>query len=209
MKKVLIGIIVLIVIVTVGILAIGRAPEDVERADISDSVMEKDTTEEVESSEFNEDLQQKIVNYDLSKLNFKFTGYGPGKSHEGTFTGISISDIEHNNNTVSKGTITFFTQSVDTGIDQLDGHLCAENFFNCESYPEIIFSLTDVSRKSDTELTATGDLTMKGITKQISFGIMQNSETFSSDFILDVNQFGFTAPNIVDNEVRIQFDTTL
>lgn len=210
MKKILIGIIIIVVIVIIGVLSIGKAPEDVERADVSDSMMEESDTmmEENDSMEFNEELQAKVEDYDLSSLNFKFTGYGPGKSHEGTFNGVSIANIEHNNDHITKGSITFFTQSVRTDNTTLDGHLCGENFFNCSTYPEITFYLTEVSRNSATELSVAGDLVFKGVTKQVSFPLTQDANNFSADFILDVGQFGFGAPG-VDNEVRIEFSSEL
>lgn len=210
MKKFLIGIAVVIVIAIIAfVLSIGRAPEDVKRADIVDPNSTATSTATSTQAGFNAELQQKIENFDLANLHFKFTGYGPGKSHEGTFTGISVSNIEHNNEFITKGTIKFFANSVDTNIGKLDSDLCGKNFFDCPAFPEIVFRLTDVTRNSATELTATGNLTMKGITKQVSFPIAQNGDAFSADFILDVNQFGFTAPGIVDNEARIQFDATL
>lgn len=212
MKKLLIGIVVIVIIVVIGILSIGRAPEDVERADIKDideSMISENGDQDSDVMEFNEMLQKKVEEYDLSSLNFKFTGYGPGKSHDGTFTGISIANIEHNNQFITKGDIKFYVKSVDTGIAKLDADLCFENFFNCDTYPEILFSLTNVSRTNESELAVVGNLTFKGTTKEISFPVRQDGEKVSADFILDVAQFGFTAPSIVDNEVRIQFDTTL
>lgn len=209
MKKILIGLVVVVIVGIVFVLSIGRAPKDVQRAEINDSQDKAQNSATTTPVVFNENLQKSIEDFDLSKLNFKFTGYGPGKSHEGTFNGISIANIEHNNDYITKGTIKFFTESVDTGIDKLDTHLCAENFFDCAKYKEIQFTITNVTRKSVTALDVTGDLTMKGITKQVTFEVKQDSVKLSSDFILDVNQFGFTAPDIVDNEVRIQFDTSL
>lgn len=209
MKKLLIALIVIVILVAIGFLTIGKAPKDVERANIGDTNTPTSTTTDTTAGPIDPLLQKKIEDFDLANLNFKFTGYGPGKSHEGTFTDISISNIEHNNSTITKGTIKFFVESVDTGIGKLDTDLCFENFFNCAAHKEITFTLTGVERKSATELTATGDLTMKGITKPVSFPVTQNGSTFSSQFILDVAQFGFTAPSIVDNEVQIEFDATL
>lgn len=209
MKKILIGLVVVVIVGVVFVLSIGRAPKDVQRAEINDTQDQTTNNATTTPVVFNDKLQKSIEDFDLSKLNFKFTGYGPGKSHDGTFNGISIANIEHNNDYITKGTIKFFTESVDTGIEKLDTHLCAENFFDCAKYKEIQFTITEVARKSVTDLDVTGDLTMKGITKQIKFAIKQDGSKLASDFVLDVNQFGFTAPDIVDNEVRIQFDTTI
>lgn len=214
MKRVLIGIIVLVVIVIIGIFFIGRAPEDIERADINSAVTTKEGESEEEMTQediliTNGILAQKVKNYDPANLNFKFTGYGPGKSHEGTFNTISITNILHDNDTITKGTVSLFAETVNTGIGDLDKHLCVENFLDCVNHPQIRFTVSKVSRVNDVELKVTDDLEFKDTTKEISFTLKQEGDKFSADFVLDVAQFGFVAPNIVDNEVRIQFDSVL
>lgn len=200
MKKLILIIIVFLVIGFGVFLLIGKAPEDIERVDISN--LENMDIENLETS------GDVITDYDISKLKFTFTGYGPGKSHDGTFDEISVSDVQIDGKNLINGKITFQTNSINTGIEKLDADLCKENFFDCQNYPEISYELKGTIQQGNITRVF-GLLTMKNISKNIAFEIKDNDGQFEADFVLDVNQFGFNAPNIVDNEVRIKFNTTI
>ena len=43
------------------------------------------------------------------------------------------------------------------------------NFFDTETYPSITFVSTDIVKKDDNEYDVTGELTIKGVTKKITF----------------------------------------
>lgn len=58
--------------------------------------------------------------------------------------------------------------SVDTGVAGRDNHLRSPDFFEVEKFPEIMFKSTKVEKKGKGWLV-TGDFTMKGVTKSISF----------------------------------------
>ena len=56
----------------------------------------------------------------------------------------------------------------------LEGHLKADRFFDVAAYPTATFTITDITPKilpspTQADYTATGELTMKGQTKSISF----------------------------------------
>ncbi|GBF50835.1 YceI family protein [Leptospira ryugenii] len=51
---------------------------------------------------------------------------------------------------------------------KLEGHLKSEDFFNVEKFPEAIFEIASVT-KADKGYDVRGNLTIKGITKGISF----------------------------------------
>jgi polyisoprenoid-binding protein YceI len=63
--------------------------------------------------------------------------------------------------------LTIKTDSIDTGVADRDAHLRSGDFFEVETFPEITFVSTDVSRDGD-DWTITGDLTIKGITKPVT-----------------------------------------
>ena len=56
--------------------------------------------------------------------------------------------------------------SVDTGNADRDTHLRSADFFDAETYPEITFVSTAVTPDS-----LTGDLTIKGVTKPVTFDL--------------------------------------
>ena len=59
--------------------------------------------------------------------------------------------------------------SVDTGNAQRDAHLRSDDFFDVERYPIITFKSTHVERVSGQEFKVTGDLTIHGVTRSVTF----------------------------------------
>lgn len=62
--------------------------------------------------------------------------------------------------------VTIDASTIDTKNANRDADLRSANFFEVEKYPTIIFRSTKVEAKGN-DLTITGDLTMKGITKPV------------------------------------------
>jgi len=58
------------------------------------------------------------------------------------------------------------TASADTGVDQRDEHLRSPDFFEVGTYPEMTFVSKSIERDDD-EVLIRGDLTIRGITKEI------------------------------------------
>jgi polyisoprenoid-binding protein YceI len=67
-------------------------------------------------------------------------------------------------------TVTIDTSSVDTGIDQRNGHLKSPDFFDVAKYPTATFVSKSFS-KSDGKLTVVGDLTLHGVTKTVTLDV--------------------------------------
>ena len=82
------------------------------------------------------------------------------------FTG----SISYDAKDVTKSSVEFTAKvtSVDTGVAPRDNHLRNADFFEVEKYPEMTFKSTKIEKKGE-QLVMTGDLTMKGMTKSISF----------------------------------------
>lgn len=85
----------------------------------------------------------------------------------------------------------------------LEGHLKGERFFDVAKYPTATFKVTDISPKvlpgpEHTEYTATGELTMKGVTKTINFPVKVTTTSateawMKADFSIDRTAWGITA----------------
>jgi polyisoprenoid-binding protein YceI len=58
-------------------------------------------------------------------------------------------------------------ESIDTGVAARDNHLRTADFFEVAKYPEMTFKTTKVERKGKAGYILTGDLTIKGVTKQV------------------------------------------
>lgn len=78
--------------------------------------------------------------------------------------------INYDAKDISKSTVEFTAKvtSIDTGVSARDNHLRSKDFFEIEKFPDITFKSTKVE-KSGKGWTVTGDFTMKGVTKSISF----------------------------------------
>lgn len=61
--------------------------------------------------------------------------------------------------------------SIDTGVDQRDNHLRGQDFFWAEKYPEISFTSSKVVAKGDNAFDVTGDLTIRGVTRQVTLPV--------------------------------------
>jgi hypothetical protein len=221
MKYSITTIIILLVIVFGGyyfFTQTSKVPEGIPRADVvdlsddsevgasSDSTDENATDSDTVSS-ISDDGSILGSPYKVNDLTFSFVGYGPaGKTETGTFTRIVASDIELDNlgNPIS-GTLTIDAKSVSTGIERLDTHLCADDFFDCQKNPNIVFKLKKAVFSENTpDVTVTGDLTLNGITKEITFKVSQNKFTVVADFLLDTTPFNLKYAG-VNKEVRIKF----
>ena len=88
---------------------------------------------------------------------------GAFNEFEGTAT---IDGDNPGNSTVS---ITINVNSVDTRNEQRDGHLRTNDFFDVANHPTITFTSTSIAHDAGNEFTVTGDLTIKGVTKSVSF----------------------------------------
>jgi len=82
------------------------------------------------------------------------------------FTGVITYDAKD----VAKSSVAFTAKStsIDTGVQGRDNHLRTADFFEVEKYPEVTFKSTSIAKKGN-GWVMTGDFTLKGVTKSISF----------------------------------------
>jgi polyisoprenoid-binding protein YceI len=64
---------------------------------------------------------------------------------------------------------TIDAASVDTNDEKRDGHLKSEDFFDVTNHPKIIVKSTKVEHVSGSDYTITADVTMRGVTKPVTF----------------------------------------
>jgi polyisoprenoid-binding protein YceI len=64
--------------------------------------------------------------------------------------------------------ITIETASIDSGVPKLDEHLRGEDFFNAAKNPQVTFKSSSFTFDGDKVKSASGDLTMNGITKPVT-----------------------------------------
>lgn len=65
---------------------------------------------------------------------------------------------------------TFDVASINTNSEDRDNHLKSADFFDVEQYPTISFQSTNITKAGD-DYEVTGDLTIKDVTKPITFEV--------------------------------------
>jgi len=85
------------------------------------------------------------------------------------FTGLIEADPK--TKTLISAEATIQTASIDTRIEKRDKHLRSADFFDAANYPQIHFKSKSITGSGD-NIIMVGDITMKGVTKEV---ILQGS----------------------------------
>jgi polyisoprenoid-binding protein YceI len=146
----------------------------------------------------------------------EFVGSKAGGKHDGGFKAFSGS-IKPSDADITKSRIavTIDTDSIWTDDDdkmrKLTGHLKSPDFFDVKKYPKAEFVSKEIKaeKKDDNTHVITGDLTLHGTTKTVSFPakVTETPETLAIDstFTIDRTEFGIAyAPAQVHKEVTIK-----
>lgn len=96
---------------------------------------------------------------------------------KGSFSGLTGTLIEDTTNpTRSQVEATIDISSISTGDEQRDAHLKSADFFHHEEHPVMTFKSTKIEKKGDEEYAVTGNLTLRGVTKPLTFAVEGPSE---------------------------------
>jgi len=71
----------------------------------------------------------------------------------------------------SKVDVTVDVSSITTGVEERDTHLKGPDFFDAAKYPAITLVSTGFTKSSATSYSVTGNLTMHGVTKPVTFAV--------------------------------------
>jgi polyisoprenoid-binding protein YceI len=130
-------------------------------------------------------------------------------------------EVAEDGSTSASGTVKAAT--ISTRSDQRDEHLRSPDFFDVEKYPEISFQSTAIEQLDEETYRITGDLTIRGTTKEIVFeGVTQGvdqdpwgntrvglevvGQIERSDFGLNWNQALESGGVLVGKKVKILLD---
>ncbi len=78
-----------------------------------------------------------------------------------------VVEINEKDITKSKVEISIDTNSINTNVQKRDEHLRSADFFDVAKYPTMTFVSKKVAKVGKDKLKVTGDLTLRGITKQV------------------------------------------
>lgn len=160
-----------------------------------------------------------------SKLDLKsayvfWKGSNPFTSHKGTVK-LKSGFLTIVNRELKSGEFVIDMESISNreGIDKLENHLKSSDFFEVDKYPTSKFIITEVTNENQ-KIKITGDLTIKDITKKVSFFgvILENEKAYllKSD-VFKINRAEFNIKymsksffknlkdRFIDDEVEMSF----
>lgn len=85
-------------------------------------------------------------------------------------------EIDSDNPSASSVDATIDVSSIATLDTQRDTHLKSADFLDAEHYPTITFKSSKIEKTGDEEYNLTGDLTIHGVTKQVTLKVESPSE---------------------------------
>ena len=131
--------------------------------------------------------ESKTINTEKSSIAWE------GKKVTGTHTGlISITEgsLEFDHGKLTGGNIIIDMTSMSSTdlkgppANKLLGHLKSDDFFGVEAFPTAELNITEV-KKSDSGYTVTGDLTIKGTTKAVTFDAVVSESGATAQIVID------------------------
>lgn len=162
--------------------------------------------------------------FDKAHTNIQFSwdhfGFSTTSAEFEEFSGeLQFDPEDHANSSVE---VTIDLDSVDSGFDTFNGHLREKpEWFNTEQYPEATFTSTGIEAVGDNRLHVTGDLTLKGVTKEVTLDTtinkigqhpVTNAKTIGFDATTTVSRSAFNmgkyAPSVSD-EVTISISSEM
>jgi polyisoprenoid-binding protein YceI len=138
----------------------------------------------------------------------KFTGTKPNGKHDGGFKSVTgTASVTGTDATTLKIKLDIDTTSLYSDNEKLTTHLKSPDFFGVKSNPKATFESTKVE-KDGADYKVTGDLTMLGQKKSITFpakiAATDTGVTLTSSFSIDRTQWGMTyGAGKVDNLVKL------
>ncbi len=137
--------------------------------------------------------QTKKINTTASVINWvgkKVTG-----QHEGTVK-FKDGSITWKGKAITGGTFTVDMTSINVtdlkageGKEKLEGHFKTDDFFGTEKFPTATLKFTKVAAKSAGVYAVTADLTLKGVTKPVSFDLTVAGNKATTKFNVDRTKY--------------------
>lgn len=157
-------------------------------------------------------------NHTASQFSIKHLGISTVRGVFGKTTGTVQYDPKDPGKTVIEATIDAAT--VNTHVDARDNDLRGPNFFDVAKYPTITFKSTGVESTGEGKLKVTGDLTIRGTTKQVVLDVEgptapvqdKNTMKMGATATTKINRFDFGvngAKSTAGSDVNITIDIEL
>jgi polyisoprenoid-binding protein YceI len=171
----------------------------------ADKTTDAKVSEAVDKSAATAGTGTKYVFTPASQVNFvgsKVTGSHTGgfKTFTGHFTIKDGAPVGNDHKVVIDMASTF------SDAEKLTGHLKSPDFFDVEKFPQSTFDVTEIKKTSGSAYTVSGNFTLHGQTKNISFPatVSQSGDSVKIDAKFDINRkdFGIVYAGKTDDLIR-------
>ena len=158
---------------------------------------------------------EKEVNAEKSKVTWK--GYKVTGSHYGTIN-LQSGSLMFNGDKLTGGEFTVDMTSINTTDlegeykGKLDGHLKSDDFFGVANHPTATLVFTKVKASGKNSYEVTGDLTIKSITKPVTFEVSVYGSKATANVKVDRSEYnvrygsGSFFDNLGDKTIYDEFD---
>jgi polyisoprenoid-binding protein YceI len=175
------------------------------------------------------------MNIDTAASSIGFTGWGVGKNHPGKFR-LTSGSVTVKDGKVTSGSFAINVNSISMDEEgemfqtNLRGHLLSPDFFDAAAHPEAKFEITgsepftptagDTSVVAGANTKISGNLTLKGITKNVSFpakvDVTESAVNAVANFDIDRTQWEMhyngdkesAKDKFIEHEVNIRLNIT-
>ena len=144
-------------------------------------------------------------------------GYKVTGSHTGTIN-LQSGSLSFDNDKLTGGEfVVDMTSLISTDLEgeykgKLEGHLKSDDFFGVESHPTSKLVFTNVTATGKNSYEVTGDLTIKGITKPVTFDVSVYGSKATATMKVDRSEYdvrygsGSFFDNLGDKTIYDEFD---
>jgi polyisoprenoid-binding protein YceI len=118
---------------------------------------------------------------------------------------VQVPDGDFSKATVA---VTIDASSINTGVEDRDAHLKSPDFLDAAQYPELRFVGKRVQPRSGSEIDVVGDLTIKGITREVVLNVEPYGQAkdpwgnvrvaFTAKTSIDRKDFGLTWNQVLE-----------
>ena len=142
------------------------------------------------------------VRFDVNHLGISFVD-GQFKTLEGNVESVNEKDFAG-----AKVNFTIDANSIDTRIEMRDNHLKSDDFFNVEKFPKMTLKNGLLTKDKKGKYILTGDLTIRDVTKKVTFQVAQNNGIITDPW--GKTRAGFTATTTINRfDYNIKYNDKL
>jgi polyisoprenoid-binding protein YceI len=147
--------------------------------------------------------------FDQSTSKVTFVGSKVTGKHDGGFnTFKGAVDVVDGAPEKSRVTVDIDSDSITTDTEKLTGHLKSPDFFDTKAHPKATFVSTEVKKGGEkgASHTVTGNLTIKGITKSVTFpatiNVAGDNASVDAEFAINRRDFSLNYAGMPNDLIR-------